>query len=93
MKPVRYAESVELELIDVFTYAEKTWGTEAAKRYLAGLRREAERLGRFPRLGRPWGRTVRRVRYERHVLFYEARLDQVTILAVRHERQVPLRAR
>lgn len=88
MRPIYSAEAVR-DLEEIHAYSRITWDTKSADHYVRQLRETCARLMRFPFAGMIAYGEVRRLRFERHVIFYRVDADGVSIERVLHEKQMP----
>jgi toxin ParE1/3/4 len=91
-----FSKLAESDLQAILDYTVDTWGGEQAKIYLDGLVDCFKRLAKKPLLGRECDDLrprVRRIEYEKHVVFYRRTEAGIRILRVLHQRMLPNRHR
>lgn len=79
----------DLDLLALYCWSE--YPQERASVYLEHVYDAIAALGGFPGLGHPVSGDVRRWRYERHLIFYRVRGNEVHVERVLHERRLPPR--
>jgi toxin ParE1/3/4 len=88
----RLSRLAEIELTDIATYSLETWGIDQATRYIDALEACCQRLANNPQMGRTCEDVrpgLRRMEYERHVLFYRVEAEGILVSRILHQRMLP----
>jgi toxin ParE1/3/4 len=88
----RLSRRAEIDLTDIATYSLESWGIDQANRYIDALEACCQRLANNPQMGRTCDHVrpgLRRMEYERHVLFYRAEAKGILVSRILHQRMLP----
>jgi toxin ParE1/3/4 len=91
-----FSRLAESDLQAILDYTVDTWGEEQAEVYLDGLVDCFNRIAKTPLLGRGCDELrpgMRRIEYEKHVVFYRRTKVGIRIVRVLHQRMLPNRHR
>ena len=94
MNDYTFSKLAESDLQAILDYTVDTWGGEQAEIYLDGLVDCFKRIAKTPLLGRGCDELrpgVRRIEYEKHVVFYRRTKTGIRIVRVLHQRMLPNR--
>lgn len=83
----RLSERAEQDLLDIYDYTERNFGTYHAEAYHAGLERIFDLLAGFPRIGLMVDEGApgfRRFRFQAHTVFFTEEADHVLIRVILH---------
>jgi toxin ParE1/3/4 len=87
MAEYRLTERARADLIDIYDFTERRFGSYQADAYHAGLIRSFGLLADFPLIGQPvdeLAANYRRFRFQSHLIFYTAAPEGVAIRAIVH---------
>jgi toxin ParE1/3/4 len=91
-----FSKLAESDLQAILDYTVDTWGEEQAEVYLDGLVDCFNGIAKTPLLGRGCDDLrpgMRRIEYEKHVVFYRRTKAGLRIVRVLHQRMLPNRHR
>lgn len=91
LSEVQLSEEAEADLNEIALYTREVWGEEASRNYVAALQVTLEMCRTYPELGFVARVDVRRMRHERHVIFYRAVEDVLWVVRILHEKRLPPR--
>ena len=86
MKEIRLRPAAERDVAGIREYTRRTWGAEQASRYLQGLGRRFQDIGRGVAIWRQSERNTRCARYRSHLIYFRVAETHVLIVRVLHER-------
>lgn len=81
----------EADLLDIYVYGAEAYGRDAALRYVGALHDAFSLLAKFPKMGRVvrgFEPTCRRHEHGVHIIFYEERADDISIIRLVHRSQL-----
>lgn len=87
MAEFKLSARAEADLLDIYDYTERVFGSYQADAYLGGLERTFDLLANFPRIGTSMDNLApghRRFRFQAHMVFYTEDRDGVIIRVILH---------
>lgn len=90
MARYRLSRAAGADLVDFYLFGVEQFGTVQAERYAAGLEARFAVLADNPNLAREreeLRQRPRAFRYKAHLIFYQAEVDGILVLRIRHGRE------
>lgn len=94
MPKVSFSDEALSDIRSIVRYTIDQWGAEQARAYVAGLRDYCAEIAEMPGVGKaaPWLLDgLRCFPYRSHIIYYRETVGGITIVAIVHKRQDPLR--
>jgi len=91
---VRLSRRAETDLLEISVYTLRTWGEDQAFRYVDALEAFCQMLADNPSVGRRCEdvrRGLRRMKSEKHVVFYREEAGAILVSRILHQRMFPER--
>ena len=86
---LRLTRQAKSDLKAIYHYTAEHFGEGQAQEYLDGLDYSFDLLTDNPKMGRLLEGQIRRYVYKSHLVYYEAKEDQLVIIRIRNARQKP----
>jgi toxin ParE1/3/4 len=90
----RLTRRAEADMTEIVRYTLDRWGEDQTARYVDELQSHFELLAESPFAGRAYievDPALRRIEFQRHVIFYRPEEGGVVILRILHQRMLPIR--